>query len=259
MASSTDYNQDYQQANDAYTSGNYPEAAAAIDRLARTYPDDPSVRLLRGHIYCYGLSQYDTAQAEYQSVLNLTTDPTFVEYAHSGLAAATQALNEGGSGSEASMSFESFDDFEFSEGKPAGSDGDLVQGIDLSLTNGDLAGMGDFLSDFDDLNRDAQGTETGLLAGNSTIAEALGDLENDENFASADFGDLDFDGGDFGNADFGDLNLGSRSTPDNDLAADLNAFAPGADLAAGSLDFADFESADPFSVPGLSAEPPTTD
>ncbi len=256
MASSTDYNQDYQQANDAYTSGNYPEAAAAIDRLAHTYPDDPSVRLLRGHIYCYGLSQYDTAQAEYQSVLNLTTDPTFVEYAHSGLAAATQALSEGGGGSEASMSFDSFDDFDFSDSKSEGSNGDIVQGIDLSLTKSDLVGTSDFLSDFDDLSRDAQGTETGLLAGNSTIAEALGDLENNANFANADFGDLELGSADFGNADFGDLELGLTSDTDNDFAAELNAFDPGVGSGAGSIDAA-FESADPFSA-ARSDEQPTT-
>lgn len=288
MASSTDYNQDYQRANDAYSSGNYPEAAAAIDRLAQTYPDDPSVRLLRGHIYCYGLSQYDTAQAEYQSVLSLTTDPTFLEYAHSGLAAATQALNESGVGSEASMSFESFDDFEFSEGKPAGTNGGFVQddqATDLSLPNAGLGSVGDFLSDFDELSHDVQGTETGLLAGNSTIAEALGDLENDENFAAADFANADFVNADFANADFanadfvnadfgnldldggnnsgfghgafGDLDLGLST--DGDLAADLNAFEPGGNLTPAPQETADFASADPFGAALAEAHSPAID
>jgi twitching motility protein PilJ len=85
MASSTDYAQEYQQAEKAYMQGRYEDAAAIVDRLVEGYPEDPSARLLRGHIYCYGLQQYDVAREQYEAVLELTSDPEFVNYASTGL------------------------------------------------------------------------------------------------------------------------------------------------------------------------------
>ncbi len=67
----------YQQAERAYIQGNYTEAASLIDSLTQESPDDPRVRLLRGHIYCYGLQEYATALSDYQAVANLTEDPSF--------------------------------------------------------------------------------------------------------------------------------------------------------------------------------------
>lgn len=90
MASGTDYSQAYQNAERAYMQGSYDEAAEAIDRLAEEYPSDPNVLLLKGHIYCYGLQRYDIAREQYQSVLGLTTDPEFLDYANNGLAYAGQ-------------------------------------------------------------------------------------------------------------------------------------------------------------------------
>jgi tetratricopeptide (TPR) repeat protein len=81
MASSTDYAQEYQQAEKAYMQGNYQQAAAIIDRLVEASPNDPSARLLRGHIYCYGLQQYQVAQEQYESVLTLTSEQDFLDYA----------------------------------------------------------------------------------------------------------------------------------------------------------------------------------
>jgi twitching motility protein PilJ len=90
MASSTGYAQEYQQAERAYMLGSYDEAASIIDRLAESYPGDPNVCLLRGHIYCYGLQQYDLAREQYQSVLGLTADAEYINYANNGLAYADQ-------------------------------------------------------------------------------------------------------------------------------------------------------------------------
>ena len=90
MASSTDYAQEYQQAEKAYMQGNYEQAAAIIDRLVEASPNDPSARLLRGHIYCYGLQQYEVAQEQYQCVLTLTSEQDFLDYATNGLEYATQ-------------------------------------------------------------------------------------------------------------------------------------------------------------------------
>lgn len=94
MASSTDYVQEYGQAEKAYLQGSYREAATIIDRLIEDYPNDPSARLLRGHIYCYGLQQYDIAQEQYEMVLTLTSEPDFIDYANNGLEYAKQCQNE---------------------------------------------------------------------------------------------------------------------------------------------------------------------
>jgi twitching motility protein PilJ len=94
MARGTDFAQEYQQAERAYMQGKYDEAAGIVDRLVNEYPQDPSARLLRGHIYCYGLQQYDVAQEQYQTVLNLTSDTEFVDYANSGLAHVSQFAGE---------------------------------------------------------------------------------------------------------------------------------------------------------------------
>ncbi|HEY9880118.1 MAG TPA: chemotaxis protein, partial [Leptolyngbyaceae cyanobacterium] len=90
MASGIDYSQAYQKAERAYMQGSYEDAATIIDQLAHDYPTDPSVLLLRGHIYCYGLHQYDLAHQQYETVLTLTTDPDFVDYANNGLAYTSQ-------------------------------------------------------------------------------------------------------------------------------------------------------------------------
>jgi len=90
MGSGTEYAQEYQQAERAYMQGRYEEAAEIIDRLAVSHPDDPSTRLLRGHVYCYGLQQYEAARQEYEAVLTLTTDTEYINYANSGLDAISQ-------------------------------------------------------------------------------------------------------------------------------------------------------------------------
>ncbi len=94
MASGTDYAESYQAAEKAYMQGSYETAAEAINSLAEEYPTDPSVLLLKGHIYCYGLQQYEVAQQQYKSVLHLSSDPEFVDYANNGLAYAAEAASE---------------------------------------------------------------------------------------------------------------------------------------------------------------------
>ncbi len=96
MASGIDYSQTYQKAERAYIQGNYQDAAAAIDALAEKYPDDPSVLLLRGHIYGYGLQQYEVASEQYSNVLACTSESEFVDYATSGLDYVSQFLGSAG-------------------------------------------------------------------------------------------------------------------------------------------------------------------
>jgi twitching motility protein PilJ len=91
-----DYTQDYQLAEAAYLQGNYEKAAEIIDPLVTKFQDDPSVRLLRGHIYCYGLYQYEIGKKEYEYVLTISTDPEFLQFANSGLEYATSCLSEAG-------------------------------------------------------------------------------------------------------------------------------------------------------------------
>lgn len=90
MASSTDYQQEYEQALTAYTDKNYEEAATIVNQLVEHFPEDPSARLLAGHIYCYGLQMYDVALEQYQGVLSLTEDPAFIEGASEGIAYAEE-------------------------------------------------------------------------------------------------------------------------------------------------------------------------
>jgi twitching motility protein PilJ len=85
MTSSTDYAQEYQQAEKAYLQANYDQAAEIVDQLVEKLPNDPSSHLLKGHIYCYGLQQYDVAQQHYELVKTLTSEPELVEYANNGL------------------------------------------------------------------------------------------------------------------------------------------------------------------------------
>lgn len=93
MASGTDYMQEYGQAQKAYMQGNYQEAAAIIDRLIEDFPDEPSALLLRGHIYCYGLQQYDVARQQYEKVLTLSSEPDFIDYANKGIEDSNQVAN----------------------------------------------------------------------------------------------------------------------------------------------------------------------
>ncbi|KAB8319915.1 HAMP domain-containing protein [Tolypothrix campylonemoides VB511288] len=83
-ASIKDWEQTYQQAYKAYVQGNYEQAATLIDQVVQNLPDDPSIRLLRGHVY-YILQQYEVAKAEYQKVLEFTDDQELISLAQNGI------------------------------------------------------------------------------------------------------------------------------------------------------------------------------
>jgi|AGSF01.1.fsa_nt_gi Methyl-accepting chemotaxis protein len=90
MTTSTNFQQDYQRAEAAYMEGNYQEAANLVYQLVEDFPEDPSARLLCGHIYCYGLQQYEVAREQYTVVLGLSDDPSLIEHAHSGISYTDQ-------------------------------------------------------------------------------------------------------------------------------------------------------------------------
>lgn len=85
MASGTNYSQEYGQAEKAYLQEDFERAAQIIDRLAEEFPQDPNVLLLRGHIYCYGFQDYDLAQQQYESVLELSEEQDLLDFAHNGI------------------------------------------------------------------------------------------------------------------------------------------------------------------------------
>ncbi len=92
MPASTNFLQEYQQTEAAYSQGNYEEAAALVYQLVEDYPEDPSARLLCGHIYGYGLQQYDVAREQYLAVLDLTDDAELVEQANTAMTQAEQYI-----------------------------------------------------------------------------------------------------------------------------------------------------------------------
>jgi twitching motility protein PilJ len=101
MVSNSDYAQEdyaaeYQLAETAYLQGHYEKAASIIDVLVGKFDTDPSVRLLRGHIYCYGLYQYEIGKKEYEYVLKISQDPEFIQFAQSGLEYANSCLTQTG-------------------------------------------------------------------------------------------------------------------------------------------------------------------
>jgi twitching motility protein PilJ len=177
---STGYAQDYQNAQRAYIQGNYEDAATLIDRLAESYPNDPSVCLLRGHIYC-GLQQYNVAREQYQAVITLTNDTEYVNYANDGLAYVEQfttpAAAEAGYTTDHALSDDSFpdsftdDEFadpafsnhafpnnDFSNNAFADIDADFVSTIDSYTDPFSSAQPGNGASEADDLDNLAEFT-----------------------------------------------------------------------------------------------------
>ncbi|MEM6252972.1 MAG: methyl-accepting chemotaxis protein [Cyanobacteria bacterium P01_D01_bin.156] len=174
MASSIDYAQTYQAAERAYMQGSYEEAANIIEQLAENYPSDPNVLLLKGHIYCYGLSAYAVARDQYKSVLELTSDPEFVNYANNGLAYAEQ-MDVGQAQSDNSdiediTADGLFDSIELYG--DMGEDGDdLSAGLDLSFEDADGSSF--------------QSAGPEVNAGQSLDNAAAGSPSSDEGFEMA--------------------------------------------------------------------------
>ncbi|MEO0348503.1 MAG: methyl-accepting chemotaxis protein [Cyanobacteria bacterium P01_A01_bin.15] len=140
MVSGIDYAQTYQAAERAYMQGSYEQAAEIIEQLAENYPSDPNVLLLKGHIYCYGLSSYDVARTQYKSVLDLTSDPEFVNYANNGLTYAEQMdvgqIQADGNGMEEITADGLFDSIEL-YGDMGDEADELSAGLDLSFEEAD--------------------------------------------------------------------------------------------------------------------------
>ena len=92
MASSTQYQKEYEKASLAYMQGDYNQAAKLTQQLVQVCPNDPMYRLLHAHTNL-ALERYQDSISEYETVLRLTDDNSILEYAHSGIAAAKERID----------------------------------------------------------------------------------------------------------------------------------------------------------------------
>ncbi len=246
MASGTDYAQVYGQAEKAYMQGNYQEAATIADRLSDEFPNDPSVRLLRGHIYCYGLQQYDVAREQYESVLQLTSDPDFITYANNGLEYASQSNNEADS-ADVTASPDDFEtnDQDFVVTDDLGNSPNFDNWQDLPDEPDDSRGFDLRNLDFDDTGNDdfeaMPDSPFGNPFGRSGLedegAQQISDAESDEALAAslnasdnpfAFTGDADYDVDDFDSSetDFNEFSLDANAFDDAGLEETAEDFFP---------------------------------
>jgi twitching motility protein PilJ len=214
MASGIDYSQAYQKAEKAYMQGKYQDAAAVIDELAAAYPEDPSVLLLRGHIYCYGMQQYEVACEQYQRVLNITSKAEFVDYANNGLDYASQFANGQGADASADLSYEDSEDSQTLFNQGAAFETNASSGTVMGDAETDLgAGFEDFsINAADLLDEDGEGAVAENpfeMTADALGTEGLADL--DDPFVS-DEGNP-FLGDDRLEADFPDLGLDQADNP----------------------------------------------
>ncbi|AOY84275.1 methyl-accepting chemotaxis protein [Moorena producens JHB] len=173
MASSINYPQQYGEAEKAYMQGKYQEAATIVDRLIEDFPNEPSALLLRGHIYCYGLQQYDVARQQYESVLNLTSEPDFVNYANNGLEYAQRSTN-----GDQAAGLSPDDDVNTSQVKL-----DETEELSAEPTEGNWQDFADFndISEFDpeSLSFDNTGVDDFASASTSPFKESFQDSTSD--------------------------------------------------------------------------------
>jgi twitching motility protein PilJ len=178
MALSTNYAQEYKEAEMAYMQGNYQKAAIAIDRLIKDFPDDPSALLLRGHIYCYGLQQYEVAREQYESVLELTDETDFVNYANDGLEYAIQATH----GSDTADLMESSEDFDISSEDFDTNEPELGETDDVSLSGSSPVGLS------------SEGATTDSIELNEApTSEIWQESDTDDDLGNFDLASLDLD------------------------------------------------------------------
>jgi twitching motility protein PilJ len=212
MATSTNFQQDYQRAEAAYMEGNYSEAAALVYQLVEDFPEDPRARLLCGHIYCYGLQQYEVAREQYTVVLSLTDDPSLVEHANSGISYTDEFV----SGELQSENFEALS-----------AETELEFYPEISLDGG------------------LEDPDLGLFQGDSP--QLSWESQSPEQLENGDLADLGMSGLGW---EPEDDNAGGveDSTPSNPFATDSGAMAAYAEESSPLDDFADANFTDPFGL-----------
>ncbi|MEL7067965.1 MAG: methyl-accepting chemotaxis protein [Cyanobacteria bacterium J06581_3] len=237
MALGTDYAESYQAAEKAYMQGSYEAAAQAIDQLADEYPTDPNVLLLKGHIYCYGLNNFEVAEQQYKSVLHLSSDPEFIDYANNGLAYASQA--DGGSADSSEASFDEEDSFE--DGSPEAISpmpeefDDELSGAVIGLENDAENGFSGAIDDFEP-------------SGTAPLSDQLGEADvaawsgstDTEDHADDDLGIFsDFDADNLSAEEAGPVSEGNpfAFSPSSDPSGSVNVDGSNPfDMASGTVD-----------------------
>ena len=241
MARGTDFAQDYQQAERAYMQGKYEEAAKIVDRLVDDYPQDPSARLLRGHIYCYGLQQYGVAQEQYRTVLNLTSDTEFVDYANSGLTYANQFADESANGFSDSHEEEigAFDEFDatnraaVTQQQPDDFNDFVLDEMDLDMPESPPSQSGAFGSPFNSRNDNGR-------------APAQSNTFTDDPFALSDLSDFGATANTESNDSFALDSQSSFSAADTSLDSNFPAAMDEFDSVFSSPDFSTQTDESPF-------------
>ena len=244
-SSSTDFLQDYQKVEDAYSQGNYEEAAALVYHLIQDYPEDPSSRLLCGHIYCYGLHQYDVAKEQYQLVLGLSDDPELLNYAQQGISDSEQFITDYPATLSESeemlenINLDNYQNEESIEGQVYSDSEAIADKNGLELDAKDLENITDpeLLLDENSLELDAKDleniTDPELLLDENSLELDAKDLENitnpelllDENSLELDTKDLE-------------------NITDPELLLDENSLELTAENSAGNFDFEKLELED---------------
>lgn len=198
MAPTTDYTQEYEKAQAAYTEANYEQAAAILDNLVQQQPEDYSVRLLRGNIYCYVFNQYEQALEEYQAVLELTSEPDYTDLAHQGIAHANECLQS------SQASFEEIGFFEDSDPNNQSLELENTPAADVFEPNPQtknplnieaLDELADFdLSELESNSFDLNGPENldSSEVGNPFLSESPSEYNTEDNFISDEFSNQQF-------------------------------------------------------------------
>ncbi|NJK35170.1 MAG: methyl-accepting chemotaxis protein [Oscillatoriales cyanobacterium SM2_2_1] len=137
MASTTQQQKDYDEAQKAYMQRDYHRAVELTHNLVHADPSDAMFRLLHGHINL-ALERYAESINEYEAVLQLSNESSVVEFANAGIAAARERLNL----TNASLDGDLGDDF--GNGDETGNDQEFNT-VDFFENN---IGSGDF--QFDD-------------------------------------------------------------------------------------------------------------
>jgi len=205
MASSIQHQRDYDEATRAYRNGDYGKAVKLTEQLVRACPEEPTYRLLSGHLNLV-LEQYPVALRDYESVLMMTSEATIIEMAKSGIAQVSERLGDNGGGpghdefAEPELDLSEFEDFDATVSAQGGGYGRESLGNTLGV-GGDFSGDFDF-EDFGGEGGFDYGNETQMVmpeqtrSATPTFLETSSNAVGDRNFGigggSAGGGDVEF-------------------------------------------------------------------
>lgn len=246
MASGTNYSQEYGLAEKAYREGNYTQAAEIIERLAEEFSDNPSVLLLKGHIYCSGFGEYELAKEQYEAVLGLSSEQDIVDCAYSAIEQVQQLQEQSEDlldlESEQSMTFDTPEDddlanFELEQDNDEMAEDDFENPFVENEVNVeyDEDDKHDPFGDFDDSDVDGVANSDSLeFSAKSELSNLEDESVSPNSFAEFDEADsiplekdnfdneeefLDVEADNFGDEVDFDEDLGISDNPENNFVA----------------------------------------